>query len=62
MAIKTGTAYKVTSGYKIYDTITDYDTGTISDKHGAGTPNEFTWDSASALFAGAAMITASLLA
>merc|ERR1711971_655985 len=61
MELKTATPYKVTSGYKIYNSVADYDAETVS-SHGAGSVNEFTLEAASALFAGAALLSATLLA
>ena len=61
MEIKTGTAYSVTSGYMIYNTLADYDAGTVG-ANGAGSANEFTFEGASTLLAGAVMLTATLLA
>lgn len=60
MAIKSGT-YSVKSGYKIYNGKTEYDAGTVA-MSGNGSAQEFMFEGAATLFAGAAMLTASLLA
>ena len=62
MEIKTGTPYKVTSGFKIYSTGADYQNGVVSDRFGSGSANEFTFEAATTLLAGAALISATLLA
>ena len=61
MELKTATPISVTSGYKIYNTQADYDSGVVG-LNGAGSANEFTLEAATALFAGAAMLSATLLA
>ena len=61
MELKTATPYTFTSGYKIYNTQADYDSGIVG-LNGAGSAQEFTLEAASALFAGAAMLSATLLA
>lgn len=61
MAIKTGTPYSVTSGYKIYSTGADYQAGIVSDRFGNGNANEFIFEGATTLLAGAAIISATLL-
>jgi len=61
MEIMKGTGYKVTSGYIIYDNEANYDAGTAS-SFGSGEEQEFMFDAAATLFAGAAALTASLLA
>jgi hypothetical protein len=61
MEVMKGTGYKVTSGYIIYDNETNYDDGTAS-SFGSGEEQEFMFDAAATLFAGAAALTASLLA
>jgi hypothetical protein len=60
MAIKSGT-YSVKSGYKIYNNLADYD-GAVVAMSGNGSAQEFMFEGAATLFAGAAMLTASLLA
>jgi hypothetical protein len=60
MAIKSG-AYSVKSGYKIYNNVADYD-GAVVAMSGNGSAQEFMFEGAATLFAGAAMLTASLLA
>lgn len=62
MEVKTGTPYKVTSGFKIYSTGADYQNGIVSDRFGSGSANEFTFEAATTLLAGAALISATLLA
>jgi len=61
MEIMKGTGYSVTSGYIIYNNEADYDAGTAS-SFGSGEAQEFMFDAAATLFAGAAALTASLLA
>lgn len=61
MEVKTGVATKVTSGFKIYNSGADYDAGTVG-YYGAGTAQEFTFEAATTLFAGVAVLTASILA
>jgi len=61
MELKTATPYTFTSGYKIYNTMADYDNGIVG-FNGSGAAQEFTLEGASTLFAGAAMLTATLLA
>lgn len=60
MAMKSGT-YSVKSGYKIYNNQVDYDAATVS-MSGNGAAQEFMFEGAATLFAGAAMLTATLFA
>ena len=53
--------YKVKSGYKIYNDQDDYDAGIVAMSDN-GFAQTFSFAGASTLFAGAAMLTASLLA
>jgi len=61
MEVKTGVAHTVTSGYKLYATGADYDSGAVKN-YGAGTAQEFTFEAATTLFAGVAVLTATILA
>merc|ERR1712151_861647 len=61
MEIMKGTGYSVTSGFKVYNNEADYDNGVVS-MSGNGSAQEFMFDAAATLFAGAAALTASLLA
>lgn len=63
MEIKTGTAYSVKTGYKLYEDQTAYDAGTVANSQ-AGEALTMTFEAAGAysLLAGALAITASLLA
>ena len=61
MEIKKAVPYTVTSGFKIYNSVEDYDSGTVG-ANGSGSAQEFLFDAATTLFAGAAALTASLLA
>ena len=60
MAIKSGT-YNVKSGYKIYNSAADYNAPVVASS-GNGSTMEFMFEGASTLLAGAAMLTATLLA
>jgi len=60
MTIKSG-AYSVKSGYKVYNSEADYDAAIVA-MSGNGSAQEFMFEGAATLFAGAAMLTASLLA
>jgi len=60
MTIKSG-AYSVKSGYKIYNSKADYDGG-VTAMSGNGSAQEFMFEGAATLFAGAAMLTATLFA
>lgn len=60
MTIKSG-AYSVKSGYKIYNNKAEYDGG-VTAYSGNGSAQEFMFEGAATLFAGAAMLTATLFA
>jgi len=61
MEIKYDTPYKVSSGYKIYNNLADYDAGVVA-MSGDGDSGEFTFMNASALAATAVLLSAALLA
>jgi len=58
--IKSGT-YSVKSGYKVYQTQADYDAGVVQ-YSGNGSAQEFMFEGATSLLAGAAILTATLFA
>lgn len=60
MKIASGT-YNVQSGYKVYKSEADYDAG-VTAMSGNGAVMEFMFEGANTLFAGAIMLTATLLA
>jgi len=60
ISMKTDTVYKVTSGFKIYNTEVDYNAGTVG-LSGSGSANEFTFESATTLLAQAVLLSATLL-